>query len=182
MSKFEFKIDNEDIMEYLNKLEELVNDKSNIRNFLKDTGYELHEDYILPLMPDWNPNLLNSPMEARNQIIDFEKGNQSLTLIYTGKTYEEETTGLDNVFWEFAVNWNPHSRHIRRDYAFFQETGIDSIVDPKVYQPSHLHFVKHGTENYEPIFQERSAEYIDRLLHLQRWERKNAPLFVYDYE
>ena len=179
------KVEWEDNMsEYLNKLEELAQDKTNTTNFLKDILNEAHTEHIAPKMPQWNPNLINSPMEPEHQTVEIEEGKSSIELLYTGFTHKERTEGLDLVFWEFAVDYKKSSRHLARDYAYFQETGDDdfvSAVSPR-YQPQHLHFVQEGIEEYTPITRERMSEYVQKLLHLEKWQRKTQPWHIEDWD
>lgn len=169
------------VIDYFEKLEALANDKSNIQNFLRDAGYDLHQRYIRPLMPTWNPNLIYSPMEPEHQI--FEIGEvSSLDLLYTGFTRIEKAGKLRHLFKEFAVNGDIFSGHLERDYAFFQETGIDHKVNPHKYQPTHLHFVERGTKEFETEFHYKTMAYLDKLMHLERWDRVNPNFIIYDYE
>lgn len=166
MIRFESK---ETITDYLKRLNELISNERNTASFLKDAGHELHFRYILPNMPEWNPNLMLSPLEEDNQIVTHSPQQSQLELIYTGFTSEEEM-GLEKVFSEFAVGGDPTTGHIERDYAYFQETGIDDKVDPDKYKPQHTHFVKKGTANYSTEFHYKTMAYIDRLMQLEGWE------------
>lgn len=170
------------IIDYLDKLEALANDKSNIQNFLRDAGYDLHRRYIRPIMPKWNPNLVYSPLEPEHQIFEMEEGISSLELLYTGFTRFERAGKLRLIFKEFAVNEDIFSGHLERDYAFFQETGIDHKVSPNKYKPTHLHFVERGTKEFETEFHYKTMAYLDKLMHLERWDRVNPNITLYDYE
>ena len=183
MSAFNFRFVKDDFSEYLSELEALSKDESNQRNFLNDASYELHARYIAPLMSTWNPNLINSPMESKNRIFEYGDEISSLEMLYTGFTEEAlSSKGLEHIFWEFAVNFDKTTKHLARDYAYFQETGIDSVVNPKEYTPRNLHFVERGTKEYETEFHYKTMAYLMKLLNLERWERVNKPFDLYDFE
>ena len=180
---FKFWVEEEDLSTYLEKLDALIHDTSNTENFLRDAGYDLHDRYVRPLMPDWNPNLMYSPLESKHQHFEHMEGLSSLALEYTGYTEQEHSSeGLRKIFWEFSINFDPLTHHLGRDYAFFQETGIDSVVDPNEYKPRHLHFVEKGTKEFETEYHYKCMAYLEKLLHLERWERTNPPFSLYDYE
>ena len=183
MNSFRFYVEDEDFTSYLQKLEALLNDTSNTENFLRDAGYELHDRYIRPLMPEWNPNLVYSPLEAKHQHFEHMKGFSSLALEYTGFTEQEHSKeGLRDIFWQFAINFDPFTHHLARDYAYFQETGIDSVVSPKQYVPTHQHFAEKGTQEYETEYHYKCMAYLEKLIRLERWERTNPAFSLYDYE
>lgn len=168
----------DNMSDYLDKLIKLAKDETNTRNFLRDVLTEAHSEYIAPLMPQWNPNLINSPMEPEHQTVEMENGKASIELLYTGFTREERTKGLDLVYSEFTATGSKKSRHIYRDYALYQETGQDE------YAPNFKghHFVREGTKAYAPVARERMTEYVQRLLHLEKWQRKTEPWFIEDWD
>lgn len=155
---------------YFEELYRLVSDEDNAQNFLRDSAAELHFEHIEPLMPDWNPNLKISPMEHEHQIYRQEGERHIFDMIYTGFT-QEEKMGLEKVFAEFAMDFDPATKRLSRDYAYFQETGEDEVVDPKRYTPQHTHFVKRGTASYTTQFHYKAMAYANQLLHLERWQR-----------
>ena len=158
----------ETVTDYLAKLEELATDTSNQKRFLQDSAQEMHFDYIEPLMPTWNPNLIFSPLEKDHQIFSTENGFSALELEYTGFTQEARHEELEHIFWEFG---DPIDHVLERDYALFQETGEDEVFDysKSHYRPTHLHFVQRGTDAYLNRFHDRTRAYAMSLLHLEKW-------------
>ena len=173
MIRSEFK---ENVTNYLDKLDELSSNEPNIRRFLKDVAQELHTEYIEPIMPKWNPNLMYSPMEREHQIINISPSTYSLELIYTGYT-EKEESGDINVWSDFAEGGDPSTHHLERDYAFYQETGYDPIAP---IFAGHA-YVARGTAAYSTAMYNKTMAYADRLMHLEKWE---GAVFIdlYDYE
>ena len=173
MIKFEIQ---ENVSKYLDKLDTLSTDASNTKRFLKDVGQEMHLEFIEPLMPKWNPNLMYSPLEREHQIVKTSSTLSSLELIYTGFT-ELEEGGEINVWSEFAEHGNPATHHLERDYAFYQETGYDPIAP--VFG-GHGYVAK-GTAAYSTQMNYKTMAYLDRLMHLEKWE---GAVFIdlYDYE
>lgn len=164
-----FKIKEDTITEYLDKLGEAAEDTSNQKRFLQDAAQELHMDYIEPLMPTWNPNLIFSALEKKNQDFTSEGALSILKLVYTGFTEEARHDGLENIYWEFG---DPYEHILDRDYAFYQETGYDEFAESENTKAPTFkghHFVKKGTESYLNRYHDRTRAYADTLLHLSDW-------------
>ena len=172
--KAKFEIIENTVTDYLNKLDELANDEGNTRRFLKDSAQEMHFEYIEPLMPKWNPNLMYSPLEPEHQIVKISKGVSSIELLYTGFTEEAREGDLPKGVWsEFGDKF---TGTLERDYALYQETGQDPIAPDFAGH----HFVKRGTHNYLNQFYTKTDAYLDRLMHLEQWQ-KNWYVSLYDY-
>ncbi|MBO6273020.1 hypothetical protein J6O48_09630 [bacterium] len=100
------------------------------------------DGYIAPLMSTkFNPNLFLSGQDEDNWRVSHEAsqlmgGHQAsiIEIMYTGlKLYDIYGIDEAKVWWEFAKDQepDPEERVLERDYAFFQETGIDPIAKPK---------------------------------------------------
>lgn len=173
----------ETVTDYLAKLEELATDTSNQKRFLQDSAQEMHFDYIEPLMPKWNPNLIFSPLEKNHQIFSSEGQYSSLELEYTGFTQEAIHGELEEIFWEFG---DPYEHILERDYAYFQETGEDDVFDysKSNYRPTHLHYVQRGTDAFLNRYHDRARTYAVSLLHLEEWgteTRVSKSSYIDDY-
>lgn len=152
------------VTEYLNKLDELSSDVSNNRRFIRSAGQEMHFDYIAPLMPKWNPNLMYSPLEPDNQIIDISDGLTTIELIYTGFTEDAKMNALPKGVWsEFG---DKTQGILERDYAYYQETGDDPIADNF---EGHW-FATRGTLRYNDMFRLKTIAYLNKLTHLEKWK------------
>ena len=163
------------VSKYLDELYELSNSEDNTNRFLKDAGHELHFRYVEPLMPKWNPNLMYSPLEKRHQIFDINSEISSLELLYTGFTESAEMNDFPKGVWsEF---WDKTQGILQRDYAFYQETGDDPIAEDF---EGH-HFVQEGTSNYTTEFHYKTMAYMDKLMHLEKWQRQAEYVDLYDY-
>lgn len=149
---------------YLEAVYRTVSDPSNDEAFLKNAAQELQFDYIDPLMPKWNPNLMFSPLERKNNHFSTTGGKSTLELVYTGFTEEARHEGLEKIYWEFG---DPYEHILERDYAYYQETGVDKFA-PKPDQEAPRfkghHYVKRGTERYLNRFYERTQAYAMALL------------------
>jgi len=162
---------------YLEKLEELSADEDNKKRYIKDAGHELHFRYIEPEMPKWNPNLMYSPLEKEHQDYSIDSNISTLELLYTGFTETAQMNALPLGVWgEFG---DKAQGILQRDYAFYQETTIDPIADPKGARSPH--FVKKGTANYATEFHYKTMAYLDRLMHLEKWQRQSEFIDLYDY-
>ena len=159
---FKLSIKENTISGYLDKLEELTADTTNQKLFLQDAAQEMHFNYIEPLMPTWNPNLIFSPLEKKNQIYSSNGEQSILELVYTGFTEEARHDELEHIYWEFG---DPYEHYLERDYALYQETGIDELAP--TFEGHH--FVEKGTQNYLNQYHDRTRAYADSLLHLNKW-------------
>lgn len=171
MIKFAVK---ETVSDYLKKLDELAHNTTNQTRFLKTAASEMHFEYVEPLMPTWNPNLIFSPLERRYQKISSSETSSSIELIYTGFTEEEESYGLDKIYREFV---DASGRHLARDYAYYQETG----ADPDAPNFTGHHFVGRGTLMYQSQYYMSVLYYLDDVMNLKGHENRNF-VDLYDYQ
>lgn len=172
-----FNVVEDNLSEYLDQLKELVYNKENNTAFLRDAAHEMHFRYIKPLMPEWNPNLIFSPMESQNQEINVDVGLSKIELRYTGFTQQAKERILPEGVWsEFG---DKVQGILERDYAFYQETGEDPIAPPE--GAKHKFFIKKGTATYNTEFHYKTMAYVDRLMHLQGWKRVSKYYDLDDY-
>ena len=174
--KTKIQIVEDTVTEYLDKLQKLSADPSNKTRFLKSAASEMHFEYVEPLMPKWNPNLMYSPLEKKNQVINVSDTVSSIELIYTGYT-EEESYGLEKVYSEFAEGGNPQSGHLARDYAYYQETGQDPIAEDF----GGHHYVGLGTLMYQSKYYSTVLYYLDDLMNLKAHQNRSF-VDLYDYQ
>ena len=114
----------ENVTEYLDKLDAHMETES--KTILHNLGAILVEDYITPRIPKWNPNLVNSGEDTDYWKFSNKGGRHTLEILYTGMTDEAMDGDLEKgVWWEFG---DQGTRTLKRDYAYFQETGIDPIA------------------------------------------------------
>lgn len=172
--KAKIKITEDTVTDYLNKLSEFTSDTPNNRRFIRDAGQEMHYEYIEPLMPKWNPNLMFSPLEADNQTIDISTGMTSIELLYTGFTETAKMRQLPKgVWWEFGDKLR---NILERDYAYYQETGQDPIA---AEFEGHW-YARDGTKAYANQFHHKTMAYLDRLMHLEKWQGTKK-IYLEDY-
>lgn len=91
---------------------------------------------------EFNPNLHLSGQEEEYWKISSKSnphnlmGGSNLTsleILYTGMRLHENYGDDARVWWEFAKGYegDPNERELGRDYAYYQETGIDKVAKPK---------------------------------------------------
>lgn len=166
------------VTEYLQRLATLSADETNTKNFLRDASSELHFRYIAPRMPKWNPNLIHSPIEPEHQLFEGAVEKSVIELLYTGFTEDANDNLLPKGVWsEFG---DKSQGILERDYAYFQETGKDPIADAD--DAKHKFFVKTGTSDYNTEYHYKVDAYLDRLMHVERWQRTSRFIHLYDFE
>lgn len=131
------------------------------------------------LLSKWNPNLYLSGQEEDRWLFEQSKGKSSVTVNYTGMTYERRYDDDEfQVWWEFSkeiregfsiyevmYQMDPEERTLARDYAYYQETTYDPIADPRwVRRP---HAIRRGTEAGAGLIFEKSEEYLHNLINLK---------------
>lgn len=174
---FKFKIKEDTITDYLKQLDELAHNTTNQKRFLKTAASEMHFDYIEPLIPKWNPNLMYSPLEEDNQIYKISNNFSSIELIYTGFTdreFEREGNGLFKVYSEFG---DKYTGELYRDYAFYQETGFD--WDAPHFEGHHYALL--GTQTYQAQYYMTVLYYLDDVMNLKPHKNRKF-VDLYDYE
>ena len=107
-----------------------------------------HDGYIAPNMTvakfeEFNPNLFMSGQDDHYWKLYNEhnphgvmggRNASGIEITYTGMRIEEYSSSDPlKIWWEFAEDptVEPAERELKRDYSFFQETGMDPIAKPK---------------------------------------------------
>lgn len=169
------------LTEYMDQVYDLANDQSNERRFIRDAGLEIHEEFIFPRMPKWNPNLILSPLEPQNQLIEITEDKSVIELLYTGFTEQALAKELEKGVWsEFG---DKVEGKLERDYAEYQETGIDVHArndDERAPRFRGHHYVEFGLKASVTHYNNKVLYYLDRLMHLQKWEGVQK-ISIFDY-
>ena len=136
MSSIKFEIQ-DNVSEYLDKLQDGMLD--NMEYVLKQVSYEATgtlEDESKPipkLIGRWNPWLFMSGQTDSARTYDISSKKSEININYSGMRYEEMYSEEEfSPWWEFAEDFdsNPRTAVLERDYAYYQETGIDSVASP----------------------------------------------------
>ena len=177
-STFEMYAVNNDIDKYLDELESLFqSEKKEMANTLmrEMVGYPFSPEggFIAPLMSKWNPFLYSSGQNSEYWEGTSSKGLTTLEAVYTGMDIHKfYGKGLPKgVWWEFATPEtasfkDPQDRVLGRDYAFYQETGIDIVAQPQFAR--HKGAIASGVELSAPHLHEEAKNYVSRLIKLQK--------------
>ena len=145
---------------YLEWLHEEITDKTD--DLLKQMARELVGDYgnpndgfIAPNMSTtFNPNLFISGQEEQYWLLDLGEVS-SLEVIYTGMRLPRGSM----VWWEFG---DKEEGIIERDYAFYQETGLDKYAEQE--DARHTDAVYRGVMESREYLNEFLAEQIYSLM------------------
>lgn len=186
MSDIRFDIVEDTITEYLDFISESF--KSNSPKELKKQARILtgeygdeHDGYIAPNMTvarygEFNPNLFMSGQEeeywnlyANSNPHGLMGGKNSIgiEISYTGARLHQNYGDEAKVWWEFAEGneGNPEERILERDYAFYQETGIDKIARPKDARATGA--IATGVHEAKDELLDHSAKYLLSILKKQ---------------
>lgn len=170
---FEFKIKEDTITEYFDLISKNIDENAptQLKKMAeKLTGeYDTHEGYITQNMAvvkyrEFNPNLHLSGQDQDYWEILEENSVHSLTITYTGmRLYDLYDIDEAKVWWEFAENQegNPRDRILARDYAFYQETGIDKYALPKYARAKGA--IAHGVYEGKYELYEMAAKYLENI-------------------
>ena len=169
-----FNVKEDTITEYIEELESLFeSEKPQLLNTLmrEIVGYSYSfGGYVAPLMStDFNPFLYSSGQDSSMWHGEIGEGISRLETVYSGmKLHMLHNKPM--VWWEFAtpdtVGNQPRERKLLRDYAYFQETGIDPIAKSK--DAKHKHAIERGFANSESHVIDETAKYINRIMQLQK--------------
>lgn len=127
---------------------------------LKNLARKLTSDFITPLVPTWNPNLYLSGLDESKWVIKTSAEIIGIDIIYTGFTKFSEHM---NVWWEFGGFSTLYPTSLKRDYAYYQETGKDS----KAESFEGHHYVDRGTAGFEEAIAPITAQYMEKIMHLK---------------
>lgn len=163
--------------EYLEKLETLfkTEKKEMVNTLMREmVGFPFSREggYIAPLMSQWNPYLYSTGQNSKYWEGTSEEGLTSIEALYTGMDIHSfYGTELPKGVWsEFATpetanKKDPKDRVLERDYAFFQETGIDTKANKK--HAKNRGAIRHGVVEATPHIHQDVAEYMGRILELK---------------
>lgn len=163
----------ENVTEYLTKLQEHF--EGNQEAWLDKLTQELVFDYIGPLVPEWEDadsegNLRESGEDPENWFKNISQTRSIVEILYTGFT---ELMEHSHVFWEMGGYSTQAYASLKRDYAFYQETGKD------LYHPlldrgeaprfEGHHYVQRGTENFvkSERMKHMTAQYLMEIMELK---------------
>lgn len=126
---------------------------------------EPDDGFIAPLMStDFNPNLFLSGQDEEYWEIG-EKGDVSVLYVtYTGKRLHDlYAPGQAKVWSEFSVDGAKYE--LERDYAYYQETGHDSIA--KSSDAKHKYAIKFGVLAGAYAVRESAGLYLNQIMQGQ---------------
>ena len=166
----------DNLTKYLNNLEKRVNNPA-----LKEKHLELMAtefvDIVNEVIPKWNPNLMYSGLEEQFWKYYHKDYRSSVTVLYTGFTGEGVGEPDDiQVWWEFGkYHKGGYSDILGRDYAYYQEYGIDRYAPSRKYKAKSFeghHFVESGIYSMEDgsnysISRHYAGEYLKELLNIK---------------
>lgn len=179
-AKFTVKEDLTEYFEYIYKTLHDTSDKELKKQARILTGeYEDDSDgYIAPLMTAhifgyFNPNLFISGQDENYWKLYSQsnphgimggKNLSGIEIMYTGMRLHEEMGYGAKVWWEFADNpyAEPEERELERDYAFYQETGIDPIAKPKHARAKGA--IAIGVRDSKPELLQHSKKYLESII------------------
>ena len=162
----------ENVSERLEELQKRVSER--MESILREvsyqaTGKEEEESAPIPrLMGRWNHWLFISGQLESARSYDIGEDKSTITINYSGMRYEEFYADDFKSWWEFAEDNdpNPLTAELERDYAFYQETGIDEIASP--VDAKHEHAIEWGLLYAAPQIRNEAGRQFDILLERYR--------------
>lgn len=148
MSSIKFEVE-DNVSEYLTKLQDGLLD--NMEYVLREVSYEATgkpEDDTQPiprLIGRYNHWLYISGQTDTARTYNISNEKSEIIINYSGKRYEEYFDPEEfKPWWEFAEDFNsdPRSAILERDYAYYQETGIDPVA--KSSDARQIHAIEWG--------------------------------------
>ncbi|MBQ2654084.1 MAG: hypothetical protein IJF83_11050 [Methanobrevibacter sp.] len=176
-STFNMNVIEDDLTTYLEKLENLLKTekKEMVNTLMREMvgfPYLRGGGYIAPLMSQWNPFLYSTGQDSKYWEGLSSDGITTLEAVYTGMDINSFFgSGLPKGVWsEFATretkNKDPKNRVLERDYAFYQETGIDEKAKPE--QARNKGAIRKGIIEATPHLHRDVVDYVGRLLELKQ--------------
>lgn len=156
----------EDLSEYLAYLEKEIKNTARDEKVLKRMAKEF-VDIVNEVIPTWNRNLMASGANPERWNIFNENNRTELEIIYTGMTgpggsAPDPSDLPQGVWWEFG---DKATKTLKRDYAYYQEFGIDDKY-PKLNFEGH-HYVASAIGSFdEDVIEYYAEDYIRELLKL----------------
>lgn len=147
-------------------MEHILNEMADVA-----TGKLNTDDAPIPegMSLDFNPFLFSSGQMDKNRHAKIEKDQSILDVVYTGMDLQHDFIGLGSyarVWREFArdedAGMPPTERTLVRDYAYYQETGIDKLAKPK--GAKHQHAIRNGLSEARERMGEKGAKEFKKML------------------
>lgn len=170
-------VERDTLSEYLDKLDELMKtEKKEMANTLMWhlVGFYGSPEggYIAPNMSKYNPYLYSTGQMSKYWVGKSNNKLTTLEALYTGlDIHEYFFDGVPKgIWWEFATEDTSHlppkDRKLERDYAYFQETGIDDVADSKYAKRKGA--IRRSIKLAEMPLHLEVVDYFERILHLQK--------------
>jgi hypothetical protein len=162
----------ENVSEGLDTLQSRISDE--MEHILNEmayaaTGYEDDETAPIPsrMSTEFNPYLFLSGQLKQNREVNITPDKSEITVKYSGLGLEEMLGSSALVWWEFSEELDPglpmSDRTLARDYAFYQETGVDKIARPR--GAKHKYAIQRGLYAAHKDIGERAAREFKMLLN-----------------
>ena len=150
-----FRVKEDTLTDYLNEVEKLVLDSQ------KDITYKLADLLVYTVEPRVDTGtLIESGFDEDNWFFQNKENMSILEIMYTGKDNPTRWT-------EFGFNYdNPNDKSQWRDYAYFQETGIDEVASKS--DARRPHFIRDALNEQSDEIINRTQEYLNQLMKLQK--------------
>ena len=145
--------------------------KKMARHLTGEKGIEKHMSHR------FNKNLYKSGKDSRNWLYEHEGHRHSMTVKYTGLTGRQHSSyfrtwiEFSDEFIEEGADWHAYDYvkqyysqrelHLNRDYAYYQETGIDQYADED--DAKYTHYVEKGVDDTYKLIINKSAGYIKNI-------------------
>ena len=170
-----YELNDDEFIDYLNKLSKLMVEEmphmstSLMREIVGDFGSD-EEGFIPKSMGKWNYYLFTSGQNPKYWFGETSPELTTLSALYTGQdinTYFGNELP-EGIWWEFAKDPSlpPKQRELDRDYAFYQETGIDTVAKPR--DARHKHSIEKGLKKSKSHLKSKTAEYLEKIIKLEK--------------
>lgn len=150
-----FNVKEDTLTTYLEEVEKLVLDSQ------KDITYKLADILVYSVEPRVDTGtLIESGFNEDNWFFHNKENLSILEIMYTGKDNEKRWT-------EFGFDPdNPTDTSQWRDYAYFQETGIDEEASKS--DARRPHFIRDAINEQSDEIINRTQKYYNQLIKLQK--------------
>lgn len=156
----------ENISEYVDYLQKELKNTSRDEEVLKKMAEEF-VDIVSEVIPTWNRNLIASGANPERWNIFSKENLTELEIIYTGMTGPGGTAPSpkdlpQGVWWEFG---DKATKTLKRDYAYYQEFGIDPQGEAETFEGHHYVASALGSFD-EDVIEYYAEDYIRQLLKM----------------
>lgn len=163
--KSKFIIEEDTVSEYADKLLAHFQDTQEI--LLDNISERVSNVYIEPYVPVWDEaeNLYESGEDPENWFKHISTERSVVEILYTGFT---EFAQQMYVWFEMGGFSTQKETSLKRDYAYYQETGIDMFHGsyPKAEKFEGHHYVERGTLDYSGDIHKDIERYLAQVLQL----------------